>query len=129
MWEVPKSAKIVSRPKLNGIGDHWGVLFPSGRIAHLTPSGVAVVDGRTFSQGRPVKVVKDADRSQKTQISKRLNEAMSGQIRYQLLSFNCQDFANWLIGEKPRSPQIEAAFVVLGVVALFFSCSLSGRLT
>jgi len=41
--------RIISRPKLTGVGEHWGVQLTDGSVAHLTPDGEHVVSFTEFT--------------------------------------------------------------------------------
>ena len=110
--------RIVSRSKLSGIGDHWGVQLPNGNVAHLTPTGEQIVNVTDFAQGRPVKEIRRAVPEQYAQIMQRVTLSVQNPSQYRLLDRNCETYATWLVGEKPQSPQV-LGVVVLGLVAAF----------
>ena len=115
-WQ--SSARIISRQKLSGIGEHWGVQLPSGEVAHLTPDGEQIVSFSEFAQGRPVKEIRRAAPEQHGQIMSRVRTSVQNPGQYRLLDRNCETYATWLIGEKPQSPQVQG-MVVLGLIAAF----------
>jgi hypothetical protein len=115
-WQAP--IRIVSRSKLSGIGDHWGVQLPNGDVVHLTPTGEKIVSFIDFAQGRPVKEIRRAPPNQYAQIMQRVTLSVQNPGQYRLLDRNCETYATWLIGEKPRSPQVQGV-VVLGLIAAF----------
>ncbi|HOY02835.1 NC domain protein [Zoogloea sp.] len=108
--------RIISRPKLTGLGEHWGVQLPDGNVAHLTPEGEQIVSFTEFAQGRPIKEVRRAAPEQRAQIMQRLSLSLQHRGPYRLLDRNCETYATWLLGEKPRSPQVEGV-ILLGVIA------------
>jgi hypothetical protein len=110
--------RIISRPKLSGIGDHWGVQLSNGNVAHLTPTGEQIVSFIDFAQGRPVKEIRQAAPEQYTHIMQRVTLSVQNPGQYRLFDRNCETYATWLIGEKPQSPQV-VGVVVLGLVAAF----------
>lgn len=110
--------RIISRSKLSGIGDHWGVQLPNGNVVHLTPTGEQVVSFIDFAQGRPVKEIRRAPPDQYAQIMQRVTLSVKNPGQYRLLDRNCETYATWLIGEKPQSPQVQGV-VVLGLIAAF----------
>ena len=61
------SARIIARPKLTGLGEHWGVQLPNGYVAHHTQAGERLVTLNEFSEGRPVKEIKRVDPTQNVQ--------------------------------------------------------------
>lgn len=115
-WQSP--VRIISRPKLSGIGDHWGVQLPSGDVAHLTPSGEQIISLLEFAQGRPVKEIRRAAPEQYAQIMWRATTSAQNPGQYRLLDRNCETYATWLIGEKPQSPQVQGV-AILGLIAAF----------
>ncbi len=110
--------RIISRPKLTGVGEHWGVQLPDGNVAHLTPDGEHVVTFAEFAQGRPIKEVRRAASEQRAQIMERLSLSLQHRGAYRLLDRNCETYATWLLGETPRSPQVQG-IIVLGLIAAF----------
>lgn len=110
--------RIISRPKLTGLGEHWGVQLPDGNVAHLTPDGEHVVSFTEFAQGRPIKEIRRAAPEQRAQIMQRLSQSLQHRGPYRLVDRNCEIYATWLLGEKPRSPQVEGV-VFLGLLAAF----------
>ncbi len=108
--------RIISRPKLTGLGEHWGVQLPDGNVAHLTPEGEQIVSFTEFAQGRPIEEVRRAAPEQRAQIMQRLSLSLQHRGPYRLLDRNCETYATWLLGEKPRSPQVEGV-ILLGVIA------------
>ncbi|OGB57255.1 MAG: NC domain protein [Burkholderiales bacterium RIFOXYD12_FULL_59_19] len=116
IWQTP--IRIISRSKLSGIGDHWGVQLPNGDVVHLTPTGEKIVSFIDFAQGRPVKEIRRAPPEQYAQIMQRVTLSVQNPGQYRLLDRNCETYATWLIGEKPQSPQVQGV-VVLGLIAAF----------
>ena len=118
MFPNQSPIRIISRPKLTGLGEHWGVQLQDGRVAHLTPNGEHVVTLAEFTQGRPVKEVRRAAPGQHAQIMNRLALSLQQKGSYRLLDRNCETYATWLLGEPPHSPQVEG-FILLGLIAAF----------
>ncbi len=110
--------RIISRPKLSGIGEHWGVQLPNGNVVHLTPTGEQIVSFNDFAQGRPVKESRRAAPEQYAQVMQRVTLSVQNPGPYRILDRNCETYATWLIGEKPQSPQV-LGIVILGVIAAF----------
>lgn len=110
--------RIISRAKLSGIGEHWGVQLPNGNVAHLTLTGEKIVSFYDFAQGRQVKEVRKAAPEHYNQIMRRVFLSVQKPGQYRLLDRNCETYATWLIGEKPQSPQVMGA-VILGLLAAF----------
>ena len=110
--------RIISRPKLSGIGEHWGVQLPDGNVAHLSPTGEQIVTFNDFAQGTQVKEIRRAPSEQYAQIMRRVTLSVQNPGQYRLLDRNCETYATWLIDEKPQSPQVMGV-VVLGLIAAF----------
>ena len=110
--------RIVSRPKLTGLGEHWGVQLPDGNVAQLTPDGEHVVTFAEFAQGRPIKEIRRAAPEQRAQIMQRLTLSLQHRGPYRLLDRNCETYATWLLGETPQSPQVQGV-IFLGLIAAF----------
>lgn len=109
---------IVSRPKLNGVGRHVGVLLPNGCVAHLTPVGVEIVSLDAFAQGHPITFDKAAPAESHWQIMWRAYQTIGRMPAYNLSQFNCEIYARFVMGEKPESPQVRGA-VAIGALLLF----------
>lgn len=123
-WTTHHSARIVVRKKLLGGGDHYGVQLSDGSILHLTPEGVQWTTAAGFAQGLPVKPVYTSPTPDYHAIMGRVEEAMTKPQSYALLNWNCEHFANWLVGRPAESSQINglvAAGVVLAFVGAFAS--------
>lgn len=110
--------RIISRPKLTGLGEHWGVQLPDGNVAHRTPDGEHIVTLAEFAQGRAIKEVRRAAPEKRAQIMQRLSLSLQHRGPYRLLDRNCETYATWLLGETPRSPQVQG-FICLGLIAAF----------
>ena len=124
MFLYPRTApiRILSRPKLSGFGEHWGVQLPDGRVIHRTTHGVELISFNGFAQGLAVREVKRARRDTYPGIMERVREARQQPTGYRLLDNNCQHFATSLIGEQRESPQVVGwAFVGVTALALSFA--------
>lgn len=111
---------VVSRQKLVGLGDHWGVQLPDGRVAHCSSGrGVSVTTADDFAQGKDVTILRDVPEHLHGQVMQRLRLALFQQQPYDAANWNCEIFANWLTGEKPESPQVKGwAILILIVLAV-----------
>jgi hypothetical protein len=112
----PPTARIISRPKLTGLGEHWGVQLPNGYVAHHTQTGEKLVTLEQFSEGHVVKEVKRVDSTQSIEIVQRATATTQHPSEYRLLDRNCECYATWLIGEKPHSPQVRAVALLCAIV-------------
>lgn len=113
----PPTARIISRPKLTGLGEHWGVQLPNGYVAHHTQTGEKLVTLEQFSEGRPVKEIKRVDPTQNIEIMQRAVVTTQHPSEYRLLDRNCETYSTWLIGEKPHSPQV-LGVALLGAIVI-----------
>lgn len=111
---------IVSRPKLHGFGDHWGVLMPNGLVAHNTAEkNVQVVTYEEFAAGRAVQVIKEIHKSQWVPTNWRLHQELTNPRKYDLVNNNCEIFANRISGYPEESPQIRGMlFLSIAMLAL-----------
>ncbi|OYV84051.1 MAG: hypothetical protein B7X04_01430 [Parcubacteria group bacterium 21-54-25] len=111
----PFAILVLSRPKLTGLGEHWGVRLPDGRVAHCMPViGVCISSFEDFSAGKDVVVRREVSPALLSEVYRRLNVALFYPRPYDLLSWNCESFANWLTCGEPESAQ------VAGIGILFF---------
>lgn len=110
-------ARIIARPKLIGIGEHWGVELPNGLVAHHSPEGEKIVALVEFSQRLPVKEIKRVDPALNARIMERAMASVRSPGTYHLFDRNCETYATWLIGEKPHSPQVLGA-AILGAIVI-----------
>lgn len=108
--------RIIARPKLSGLGEHWGVQLTNGNVAHLTEQGERMVTFSEFAQGCKVREVRRANPYLHDQILRRVFISTQNPGQYRLLDRNCETYATWLIGEQPQSPQVLAALAV-GIIA------------
>lgn len=109
--------RIVARRKTSGWGDHYGVQLPNGDVAHLAERGEEIVSFAQFAEGQPVKEICRICPHQYTQTLRRVHKSTRNPGQYRLLDRNCEHYANWLIGNKPESPQVKG-LAVLSLIAL-----------
>lgn len=113
--------RIISRPKLFGFGNHWGVQLPNGDVAHHTPLGERMVSYREFAQGLPVEEIRKAPYERYEAVLQRVRQSTQCPGPYRLGDRNCENYANWLLGDKPESPQVNGwatVGAIVGIVAL-----------
>lgn len=114
-----KTMVVVSRQKLNGLGQHWGVLFPHGMVAHNTEEqGVTLVTLDVFAAGKKVKVVREVNNTQWTSTNYRFYQEIYNPKRYDLLENNCETFANRITGHNPETTQVMGVAVISTVLLL-----------
>jgi NC domain. len=112
------SIAVIARQKLNGLGEHWGVRFPDGSVAHYTAEGdFQIVTHDGFAQGKAVKTVREVPIEREREVYQRLGQITRNPRRYHLTDWNCESFANWLTSEKPVSQQVGgwAIFALVGL--------------
>lgn len=113
---------IISRPKLNGLGEHWGVLMPNRLVAHNTAEkNVHLVTYEEFAAGRTVKVVREISQSQWVTTNWRLQQELMNQRRYDLINNNCEIFAARITGQPEESPQIQGLLFLSFTVMILAS--------
>lgn len=118
VWNPYAQVRVIVRRKLAGGGDHYGVLLPDGSVLDLNADGVRLTVYQEFESGLPVKVVYAAPVQETWEILARVQEALSTPQAYRFLVWNCEHFANWLVGRPAESTQINGA-ILLG---LGFAC-------
>lgn len=96
------------------MGRHAGVLLPNGQVAHMTPSGAAIVSFSEFSQGLAVTFDSAAEPHKCHKIQWLAYEAVGRTRQYDLLNHNCIHFVTWFVNGSPKSSQVAG----LGVLAL-----------
>jgi hypothetical protein len=106
---------VIARPKMNGGGEHCGVLFMGNLVAHNTPErGEHVSTLQEFAPGGKFRVVRHVLPEHFHESMHRIREAVQSPRTYHATKNNCQTFANRLTGEAPSSPAVEG----VGLLAL-----------
>ena len=120
MWELLNSKILVlSRPKFGGFAQHIGVQLPDGRVAHCVPGhGVVVTAVEQYAGGEDVTIVREVPLERNWEVMERLFKALAERRPYHPVSWNCEAFANWLVGEKPESAQANGWIAVALLAAL-----------
>lgn len=96
--------EIVSRPKLNLLGWHFGVRLSNGICYDFQPSGLRTISETEFANGFEINA---GTRIQETKEAyKRLMEIKNRKVKYDILGFNCENFARYLVEGKSESHQI-----------------------
>lgn len=110
---------VVARPKLSGIGEHWGVLLPDGRVAHNTPErGEHLSTFLEFACGRDVRVVESVPASEHQGVVRRVRLMLVAPRPYRAMANNCEVFKNRLVGKSPESSQVRGWLTVLGLATV-----------
>lgn len=115
--------RVITRPKGNSIGTHFGVHFPNGVVYDYTyEEGFPQITLEQFSDGTPVVIVREIPWHMAHIVRARLEELSRNPRSYNLLEWNCETFAEWLTSGVPKSAQVVGAIVLGGVVvALAFA--------
>jgi len=117
-WSSP--IRVISRPKLTGVGRHVGVYFNDRCVAHATPErGAHVSTLAEFAQGLPVREDRVVPEGPRQEILRRLSLLRRNQLPYHPTDQNCEVIANWLIGAKPESPQVLGWALAVVIAGLF----------
>lgn len=109
--------EIVSRPKLNQLGWHFGIRQSNGICYDFQPSGMRVISDIEFASG--FEIQKGTRILETKEANKRLNEIIHKNVKYDFFNFNCENFARYLVEGKSESHQINFlafAFVFFGAV-------------
>lgn len=117
MFKAYNSIAVITRQKMNGLGEHWGVRLSNGWVAHYTADGdFQIVTYEGFAQGKAVKTVREVPVERTHEVYRRLDLITRNPRRYHLTDWNCEIFANWLTGEQPLSQQVGgwAIFALVG---------------
>jgi hypothetical protein len=118
---APYAAKLISRAKRDGIGNHYGVLLADQSVIEFDPSGVNVTNLRAFASGASVYAHAIAPREALSSILQRAHSALKQDIPYRLIDSNCEHFARWLIGLPRESKQISFVALLALVAAVLYS--------
>ena len=118
MFEINATVRILSRPKLGGLLQHVGVELPEGRIAHCVPAKGAVITWpEEYAEGQDVTTIREVCVPH-GELMQRLSSAITESRPYDPISWNCEVFASWLVGETPQSSQVNGLLAVGLVVAI-----------
>lgn len=123
MWMDP--IRVLTRPKKNGLGTHFGVEFPSGEVFDLTyDHGLRRISREAFADGAEVISVKELPWHEGIAVRARLDEFARNPRKYDLLQWNCETFAEWLTSGEPKSGQVIGGLVLVGVI---FALAMAAR--
>ncbi|SRR6266581_862309 len=108
---------VLTRPKKNGIGTHWGVHFPDGRVYDYAPGvDLRVTTYEGFAEAAQVACVREIPWNMAHIVRARLEELKRNPRRYDALNWNCETFAEWLTSGVPKSTQAIVALLLAGLV-------------
>jgi hypothetical protein len=125
---APQFGDLLKTPR--GVYAHYGVYFGGGLVLEFSgdrSKDVATAKPRVspwdrFSEGRPVYVVEHTTSSMKD-IYARASHVHARQPRYNLIGFNCEHLARYVVSGKSMSRQSDnAGWGIFGslLLALFF---------
>lgn len=112
---------VVRRQKERGIGFHFGLLLPDGRVADVMPErGIAIVSFDEFACGFPVTRLSGRQAPWNAKTVARFHAARIANRPYDVANWNCETFANWVITGKATSGEVTAWVAIIGALAILF---------
>lgn len=113
------SILVITRPKKNGIGTHFGVQFSEREVYDYTyEDGFRRTTIDAFADGADVTITREIPWHMAHVVRRRLDELARDPRAYDLLTWNCETFAEWLTSGVPRSSQVLVALALLGIAAI-----------
>lgn len=103
--------RVLARPKLAGGGEHFGVELWDHSVLHLTINGCEHVRYEEFAQGLCVRPIYTAPAQDTVEIMQRVQQALVRPQEYRFLAWNCEHFANWVVGRPAESSQVNRALI------------------
>jgi len=116
-WNVRPRMFVIARPKHRGAGEHWGVLLPSGWVAHNTPEEGEHISPLSEFAPNGYRIVREVPAERVDESLRQIRAAVqspAARSAYHPTKNNCQTFANRVTGDVPRSPAVEG----VGLLAL-----------
>lgn len=111
---------IIRRRKFGGSIWHYGVLFPDGIVVEFSEHGMRFLKSEDFAAGQDVQHHRSVPSAEYRRVQMRIAEFQRNPRSYDLANWNCENFANWLVGDKePRSVQVQVAAGIAGLIGLF----------
>jgi hypothetical protein len=112
--------RVVSRRKKNGLGVHFGVEFPSGHVVDITiDQGYRQISKQAFADGEVVTVTQEIPWNQGLFVRGRLDELRRNPRKYDLLNWNCETFAEYLVSGVAKSTQAVGLLLLVGAAIAF----------
>ena len=103
----------VARPKVGEAIQHWGIVLPSGLVAHCTPErGEHISSIEDFCDGAAVSFTQNIPTHLHSQVIANIKNAMNSPRAYHLTANNCETFVNRMITAIPQSPSVVAVAIV-----------------
>lgn len=112
--ESMKKLYLISRQKLSGMGKHYGVLLSNERCLDFHPQGITESNLKEFSKGLEVQI--EISLPETKESYRRLEELKKNKKVYNLIDFNCENFARYLAEGKSESRQV---FIASALIILF----------
>ncbi len=110
MYEIA----LISRPKLNLLGVHYGVDLGNGKVLDPQQEGIKIVSRKEFAKGHPVVV--EAKRI--TSIFEWMNLFTAlNEFKYDLIDNNCEHVSRSVVEKKKESRQVQFVAIAL-IVAI-----------
>ncbi len=108
---------VITRPKKNGVGTHFGVHFPNGVVYDYTiGEDLRQITLNEFTDGAQVVVVREIPWHMAHIVRARLEELRRNPRKYHLLEWNCETFAEWLTSGVAKSTQVVGVILLTGVI-------------
>lgn len=109
---------LLSRPKLNLMGTHYGVCLGNGHVLDFQPAGTRIITMNEFAGDFQVK--KGCSRHMSTfelqGVIARLSE-----LKYDLIGNNCEHIARFVVENKKESKQIGLLGLILVGVFIYIA--------
>lgn len=113
-----KKVVLISRPKLNGLGRHYGVMLDESTCYDLQPSGIRKLTLAEFRSGYPI--TREQELQCDRTILRRLKYLSQKKLRYGFFKFNCESFARYLVTGKAESKQVRYLAASSLAASLFY---------
>lgn len=108
------TASLISRPKLNLCGTHYGVHIDDNTVIDPQREGIKIISKTDFANGFPVSL--ESSRQVTPNELPAIKEKI-GQFKYDLIDHNCEHFSRDVVENKRESRQIK--FLIVAGLTLF----------
>lgn len=121
---MPPAVYVVRRKTLASVGYHYGVCMPDRTVVDFgADSTMRQRDPFEFASNLDVEVVRKVPESEHFNAHLRMQHVIDWPTEYDLLNWNCENFATWLAGERPRSDQVTAVLITAAAAALIVAAT------
>jgi len=126
---LPPGMYLVKCPTRKGIGDHFGVLaipilpWSKEEVFELTDKGHFLVDLESFANGGRVMILDRLPEGQVQEAITRARKLINANRNYNLIDYNCEHAARYVISGKLESHQI--GNVLLACIGIFLVVALA----